>query len=349
MPVNAVIYGVSGPRLTKSEARFFADINPWGFILFARNIEGPLQVRALTAALRDCVGRDCFIFIDQEGGRVQRLRPPHWMNYPALATYGRIYDKDQEVAERGVYLHHRLIADDLRRLGIDADCAPVLDIPTEEADPIISDRAFSHDPRAVIDMAHAAMAGLMEGGVVPVIKHIPGHGRAKVDSHKDLPIIQSSHADMQGQDFLPFRTLRHAPMAMTAHAVYDCIDKNHPATLSNQLISTLIRDEFGFDGLLMSDDLDMKALSGELSLRAGKALAAGCDVVLHCSGDMKAMVTVASGINAMTPKAEQRAHIAQFCREDAHPCDRKMITQEFAKLLSDWKLKDEAKDEVLAS
>lgn len=314
----ATIFGLSGPRLSSGEKAFFRDANPWGFILFARNVETPDQVRALCASLRECVGRDALIFIDQEGGRVRRLRPPYWPEYPSAQKLAQVYNYDRTKGLRACYLHHRLMAYDLRTIGITADCAPVLDLPIEGADPIISDRAFGEDTRSIISMAHAAMAGLVSGGVAPVIKHIPGHGRATVDSHKALPRINAKKMQLKTTDFLPFAALHDAPMAMTAHAVFECSDAKNPVTTSKKALSELIRDDIGFDGLLMSDDLDMRALHtgsmrGNLTALTRKSLAAGCDIALQCSGKLPDMVKVAKGAKVLRGKAYERAFIADHC------------------------------------
>ena len=313
MSINATIFGLSGPRLTDSERAFFRDLNPWAFILFARNIETPSQVRRLTQSLKDCVGRDALIFIDQEGGRVQRLRPPHWNNYRPARDFANLYAVDPQLARRALYVNMRLIADDLYQLGITADCAPVLDIPVKGADDIISDRAYGTSPNSVIRLAHAAMAGLTAGGVATVIKHIPGHGRATVDSHKALPRISTDLQTLELTDFAPFNAFSDAPMAMTAHAVYDAIDPTQPVTISRKAIQGFIRGRFGFDGILMSDDLDMKALSGTLTQRTEQSLRAGCDVALQCSGQLRDMIEVAKGSRNMTPVTLIRANLAENC------------------------------------
>ena len=310
---KAAIFGCSGASLTDGERGFFRESAPWGFILFARNIETPDQVSALCDDLRESVGRDAPILIDQEGGRVQRLRPPHWEHYRPARDFAVLYKKEPDLARRALYLNMRLIAHDLYSLGITADCAPVLDIPVKGADDIISDRAYGDNPQSVIPLAHAVMAGLMSGGVAPVIKHIPGHGRATVDSHKALPRISADLTTLELTDFAPFNAFHDAPMAMTAHAVYDAIDPEQPITISKRGISSLIRERFGFDGLLMSDDLDMKALSGTLTQRTEQCLAAGCDIVLQCSGQMDSMVKVATGASTLSGRALQRAYYAQHC------------------------------------
>lgn len=328
----SVILGLSGPVLTESERAFFRDTDPWGFILFSRNIETPKQVQKLCAQLRESVGRDCLIFVDQEGGRVQRLRAPHWPVYPPASKFGALYDKEPEAGRRAAFLSYRLIADDLRQLGITADCAPVLDLPQDGADPIISDRAFSTHTYAIIDMAHSCLAGLMMGGVAPVIKHIPGHGRAEVDSHKALPKISADRETLDASDFVPFQAFRDAPMAMTAHAVYLHHSKT-AVTVSKKAMKDLIRDAIGFDGLVMSDDLDMKALSGTLTRKTERALSAGCDIALQCSGKMKDMVQVAKGATPLEGKSFRRAQIAENCTESLAKFDRKLAESEFSDLL----------------
>lgn len=312
MPIQSTLLGLSGPKLTDNEAAFFKDTNPWAFILFARNIETPQQVLRLTKSLKNCVGRDALIFIDQEGGRVQRLRPPHWNNYRPARDFAQLYIHNPHKARRALYLNMRLIADDLYNLGITADCAPVLDIPVAGADDIISDRAYGDNPRSVIELSHAVMAGLMSGGIAPVIKHIPGHGRATVDSHKALPRITADITTLELTDFAPFNAFHDAPMAMTAHAIYDAIDPDAPITISKHGISKLIRQRFGFDGLLMSDDLDMKALSGSLTERTERCLAAGCDIALQCSGQLNSMVKVAAGASTLSGRSLQRAKNAEL-------------------------------------
>ena len=344
MSALATIFGLSGPRLSSGEKAFFRDANPWGFILFARNVETPEQVRALCASLRECVGRDALIFIDQEGGRVRRLRPPHWPHYPSAQKLAQVSSYDRAKGLRVCYLHHRLMAHDLRRIGITADCAPVLDLPVEGADPIISDRAFGGDTASITAMAHAAMAGLVSGGVAPVIKHIPGHGRATVDSHKDLPRISAKKMQLKTTDFLPFMNLNDAPMAMTAHAVFDCSDRKNPVTTSKKALTELIRDDIGFDGLLMSDDLDMRALhtgrmAGNLTALTRKALAAGCDIALQCSGKMPDMVKVAAGAKKLRGKALERAFIAEHCAIREKRLNVKAARAEYEALLATGELR----------
>jgi beta-N-acetylhexosaminidase len=309
--VTACILGCSGLALSAEEIAFFRAVRPWGFILFKRNVETPHQVRALTAALRETVGRaDAPILIDQEGGRVQRLGPPHWPKYPPGRAYGRLKTNDPLVRREIARLGARLMAHDLHALGINVDCVPVLDVPSPDAHDIIGDRAYGETPKEVAFLGRAAAEGLIAGGVLPVIKHIPGHGRAMADSHLDLPVVDASLDDLEARDFEPFRILSDMPMAMTAHVVYTAIDRRGPATTSAKAIRQVIRGSIGFDGLLMSDDLSMKALSGDFKERARASLAAGCDVVLHCNGDMAEMRPVVEGCRPLAGKARRRAEAA---------------------------------------
>lgn len=330
----AAIFGCSGPKLTPAEAMFFRDANPWAFILFARNIKNPKQVSALCNDLRKAVGRDALIFVDQEGGRVQRLRSPYWDIYRPAADFAALYKHDKEVAQRATYLNMRLIADDLRQVGITANCAPVLDIPVKGADDIISDRAYGTSADDVIKLAHAAMAGLLSGGVAPVIKHIPGHGRATVDSHKALPVIDTAIRKLGKTDFAPFKALSDAPMAMTAHAVFTKVDKTAPITISKTAFDKVIRKTIGFDGLVMSDDLDMKALSGTLTNRTEDALKAGCDIALQCSGQLPDMVNVAKGAKSLEGKALLRANIAELSVDLPLAIDREAVKIELEELMN---------------
>ena len=330
----AAILGLSGHRLTTAEKTFFRDADPWAFILFSRNVDSPDQIYRLCSDLRNAVGREALVFVDQEGGRVQRLKAPNWRAYPTGATYAGLYDKNEETGTRAAFLGHRLIADDLRAVGITADCAPVLDLPQPGADPIISDRAFGDRTEQIVDLAHAAMAGLMQGGVAPVIKHIPGHGRATVDSHLSLPRIDTSRALLEHTDFVPFRRLADAPMAMTAHAVYTAAD-DQPVTTSASALKSLIREAIGFDGLLMSDDLDMKALSGDnLTIKTEAALSAGCDIALQCSGDLPDMIGVAKGCKALAGRGLARAEIAENAAGKPDEFDRADAEAEFDDILS---------------
>lgn len=305
MTIGACILGCSGPMLTPAEKAFFADAHPWGFILFARNVETPEQVRALTAALHEAVGRDdAPILVDQEGGRVQRLRPPHWPAYPPARAYAAL--GRPEIARLGA----RLMAHDLVTVGIDADCLPVLDVPAPDGHGVIGDRAYAETPDEVAVLGRAAAEGLIAGGVLPVVKHIPGHGRARADSHQALPVVEAPWDELDGWDFAPFRALSDMPMAMTAHVVYAAIDPRRPATLSATVIRRAVREAIGFDGLLMTDDISMGALSGGFRERAASARAAGCDVVLHCNGDIGEMQAVAAGAGVLSGPAQRRARAA---------------------------------------
>jgi len=301
---GAFIFGCEGTELTPRERRFFRDADPWGFILFARNIDTPDQVRALTASLRETVGRNAPILIDQEGGRVARLRPPQWQGWlpaleqMALTKPGR--------GGRAMWLRYRLIAAELRALGIDVNCAPIADIPTASVHPVIRNRCYGGDAETVTAAARAVADGLLAGGVLPVLKHIPGHGRPMADSHVDLPRTDAPADTLRAVDFAPFRGLADLPLGMTAHVVYEAFDRDTCATLSPLMVG-LIRDEIGFDGLLMSDDISMQALSGPLGARARDALWAGCDVVLHCNANGAEMQAVASESGTMTDAAIARA------------------------------------------
>lgn len=318
MTARAAILGCAGPALSAEEAAFFADADPWGFIVFARNVESPEQLSALTASLREAVGRDAPVFVDQEGGRVQRLRPPHWRAAPPAALFGALYARDPEAGLAATRLNHRLLAHELRAVGLDADCAPCLDLCVKDADPIIGDRAYGADPEAVAALGRAALEGLHAGGVAGVIKHIPGHGRADVDSHEKLPVVPADAAAL-AQDTAAFRALADAEMAMTAHVVYAAWDADHPATTSSAVIAKVIRGAIGFDGLLMSDDLSMKALSGAMRARAEAAFAAGCDMALHCNGDRAEMEAVVAAAPRLEGEASRRADAAAAVRKPPAP------------------------------
>jgi beta-N-acetylhexosaminidase len=302
----AAILGCSGHVLNDQERAFFTDAQPLGFILFARNCDNPDQVRELVNSLRQCVGRaDVPVLIDQEGGRVQRLKPPHWRDAPAAYNFVTLYQKDPGLALDAVRLNARLIAHELTSVGINVDCAPLLDVVQPGADPIIGDRAFGDDPATISALGRAACEGFLMGGVLPVLKHIPGHGRADVDSHKLLPRVDVDLETLSETDFAPFRTLNAMPWAMSAHVLYTALDANQPATLSPDIIS-MIRDDIGFDGVLVSDDLSMQALSGTLGERTSRAMAAGCDVALHCNGQMAEMIMVTENCGDLTPEAVSR-------------------------------------------
>ncbi len=311
MSIGAVISGCKGTSLTSQEVSFFERTNPWGLILFARNIESPDQVSSLTQAFREVVGRsNAPVLIDQEGGRVQRMTAPHWRKFPAANKFSVLYDSDPVKALKYVRLISHLLAKDLYDVGINVDCLPVLDVPQPGSHEIIGDRAYGVTPERVSVIARAAVTGLTEGGVLGIIKHIPGHGRAMSDSHLALPIVDTPLEELIHGDFLPFAALADIPMAMTAHVVYTAIDDKQPATMSNIVISNLIRDNFGYDGLLMTDDLSMHALSGTFEQRAANAIAAGCDIALHCNGDQAEGEAVAEGAGALSGKSLARAEYA---------------------------------------
>jgi beta-N-acetylhexosaminidase len=326
--------------LTEAEARFFAAAQPWGFILFRRNVVSPEQLRALTAALREAVGRDAPILIDQEGGRVQRLGPPHWRAYPAARRFASI--GDPLLRQGAVRLAARLMAHDLREVGIDIDCTPVADVQTPGAHDVIGDRAYGHDADAVSLLARACAEGLLAGGVMPVVKHIPGHGRALADSHHALPVVATSRAELARTDFLAFRRLADMPAAMTAHVVYSAIDARRPATISRKIVRDVIRGEIGFDGLLITDDLSMKALGGSFASRTRAALTAGCDIVLHCHGVMHEMEEIAAAAPLLRGKAKARAEAALArIRHAPEPLD---VTESRARLASLLEVAESAAD-----
>jgi beta-N-acetylhexosaminidase len=315
MTARAFITGVRGPALTAGERSFVREATPWGLILFARNIETPEQVRRLVADFRDARGdAGAPVLVDQEGGRVQRFGPPHWPRYPAGASYGALYDRDREAGLQAARLGGRLIAGDLLPLGVDVDCLPIADVPAAGADPVIGNRAYGDTPDKVAAIAAAVAAGLMEGGVLPVLKHLPGHGRATADSHLDLPVVKADRAALEATDFAAFRPLAHLPMGMTAHVVFSAFDPIAPATTSATMVAQVIRDSIGFQGLLMSDDLSMRALSGSLGERMRAALAAGCDLALHCNGDMTEMQEVAAAAPRLAGEAARRADAALAAR-----------------------------------
>ena len=311
MRANAAVYGCQGMELLAHERAFFREARPWGFILFGRNCSDRAQLSALCQSLRESVDDEqAPIFIDQEGGRVARLRPPHWRARPAAGRIGELYVSDAAQGKEAAYLCARLIAHDLREIGVTVDCAPVLDVPVEGAHDVIGDRAYSHDPAVVIELGRAAMEGFLDGGVLPVIKHMPGHGRAFADSHKELPRVTTSAEELSATDFVTFRSLNMAPVAMSAHVVYEAFDAQRPATTSPRVIRDVIRGEIGFDGLLVTDDLSMNALEGPLSVRARNALFAGCDVVIHCNGRLDEMKEVASEATPLEGQSLVRAEAA---------------------------------------
>jgi beta-N-acetylhexosaminidase len=310
MTARAFITGIAGTTLTPAERAFLREAEPWALILFKRNIETPAQVARLTAAFREAVGRDAAVLVDQEGGRVQRLGPPHWPAYPPAAAYGRCYDRNPATAMKAANLGANLIAADLIAVGIDVDCLPVADVPVAGANSVIGDRAYGETADKVAALASSAAEGLLAGGVLPVLKHIPGHGRATADSHEGLPVVETDRATLEATDFAAFRRLSNLPIGMTAHVVYTAIDPIAPATTSVTVVQEVIRGWIGFRGLLMGDDISMGALSGSIEERSRAAVAAGCDVVLHCNGKPDEMRAVAGAVPALAGEALARAEAA---------------------------------------
>jgi len=301
-----IIFGFAGFELTADERALFRAADPAGYILFKRNCDTPGQLRALTASLRDLSGRaDVPILIDQEGGRIARLGPPHWPPFPAGESFGRLYETAPISALEAARVNALALAVMLRDLGINVDCLPVLDVPSPDCHDVIGDRAYGRDPMRVAALGDATLKGLREGGVVGIVKHIPGHGRASADSHLELPVVAASRDELE-TDLAPFRKLKAAPMAMTAHVVYTALDPARCASVSPTVIGDVIRGEIGFDGFLMADDLGMKALGGSFAQRARDVIAAGCDVALHCSGDFGEMAKIAETGLAMTHLARDR-------------------------------------------
>ncbi len=310
MPASSAVYGCQSTTLSRDEHAFFRDASPWGFILFARNCESPVQMRALCQSLRDCVGFDAPILIDQEGGRVARLKPPHWRLRAPARRFGELFESNPDEGRDAAYLSARLIAHELRGAGVNVNCTPVLDVPVPGAHDIIGDRAFSLDPATVIELGRVTIEGHLDGGVIPIVKHIPGHGRALADSHLALPRVSAGKDELSAHDFVTFRSLNGAPAAMTAHVVYEAFDAQRPATTSPRVIHNVVRGEIGFDGLLISDDLSMAALEGPLSVRAKQALFAGCDIALHCNGKLDEMMEIAREAKPLAGKALARADAA---------------------------------------
>lgn len=311
MSAHAFICGCAGPALTDEERAFLKDARPWGLILFRRNVVDREQLRALTADFRDAVGRDdAPVLIDQEGGRVQRLTLPHWRKYPAAAFFERMGWDDPYYVREMVRLSARLMGADLRAVGITVDCAPVLDVPAPGSHEIVGDRAFAADPARAAVLARAAAEGLLAAGVLPVVKHMPGHGRARADSHLELPVVEATREELEATDFVTFRALADMPLAMSAHVVYTALDRRRPATTSRKVVRKIMREALRFDGLIMSDDLSMKALAGDMRARAKAVFKAGLDVALHCNGDLAEMRAVAQEAPRLAGKAKRRARAA---------------------------------------
>ena len=334
MAVRAFITGLSGTALTPQEREFLREAQPWGGIIFKRNIDTPDQVRRLVDAFRDAVGRDAPVLVDQEGGRVQRLGPPHWPAYPAGAVYRRLYERDAATGLAAAHLGARLIASDLRALGIDVDCLPLADVPVPGADAVIGDRAYGETPEQVAAIAGAVAAGLLEGGALPVLKHLPGHGRATADSHQRLPVVDTDQATLEATDFAAFRPLAGLPLGMTAHVVFSAYDPLAPATTSVTMVRQVIRGSIGFRGLLMSDDVSMGALSGSIAERTRASLAAGCDLVLHCNGQLEEMRAVAAEAPPLQGAAAARAEAALAARREPRELDLAEARERFAALLA---------------
>ena len=319
---TALITGVAATTLTPREMDFLRETRPAGLILFARNLVDHAQIRALVASVQEVVGTDDFlVLIDQEGGRVQRLRPPLGRALPPAAAYGRLYASDPAQATAAATSVARLLAGELKALAINTDCAPVLDLPVAGSHAVIGDRAYGTNIDQVVRLARAVSEGFMAGGVLPVIKHIPGHGRATKDSHLALPIVADGREELAATDFAPFKALNAMPAAMTAHIIYSAIDPDAPASTSAIVTHDVIRKEIGFNGLLMSDDLSMKALSGGMRQRAEAVIAAGSDIVLHCNGDLREMQLVAAGVPALEGRALQRFEAALSVLDAKQPCD----------------------------
>jgi beta-N-acetylhexosaminidase len=335
MAARAFISGLAGLRITAAERAFFRAAQPWGLIVFKRNVSTPTQVLELTESFRDIVGWQAPVFVDQEGGRVQRLGPPHWPVYPPGSRHGELYDEDPARGIAAARLAGHLIAADLRPLGIDADCLPLADVPLASSDPVIGDRAYGSEPGKVSAIAKAIAEGLQAGGVLPVLKHLPGHGRATADSHHRLPVVDTDLATLEATDFAAFRPLAGLPLGMTAHVVFSAIDPVAPATTSVTMVQQVIRGFIGFQGLLMSDDISMKALCGTIAERSRAALAAGCDVVLHCNGDMGEMVAVANEAPELSGAPAVRADAALIARSAPEEFDTDAAREVFTKMVAD--------------
>jgi len=335
MNTRAFITGVFGPELSAAEREFIRLERPWGFILFKRNIETPAQVILLISELRKELGEpDAPVLIDQEGGRVQRFGPPNWPAYPPGAVFGRLYDIDRALGLSAARLSARLIAADLIETGVTVDCLPLADVPVAGADAVIGDRAYGTEPGKVAAIARAVTEGLEQGGILPVLKHIPGHGRATADTHLKLPIVDTPKAELERTDFAAFQLLADLPMAMTAHVVFSALDPAHPATTSATIIEQVIRGVIGFQGLLMSDDVSMNALAGSIAERTRAIFAAGCDMVLHCNGKLDEMREVARETPQLSGNALQRAKRALASRKAPQAFDRPAARAELDALIN---------------
>jgi beta-N-acetylhexosaminidase len=334
MTARAFITGVSGFTLTADERDFMRAEGPWGFILFKRNIDTPAQVSALITKLRESIGEpDAPVLIDQEGGRVQRFGPPHWPVYPPGAVFGTLFDIDRKLGLTAARLSARLMAADLIDLGVTVNCLPLADVPIAAADAVIGNRAYGTEPGKVAAIARAVTEGLEQGGVLPVLKHIPGHGRATADTHFKLPVVDTPQAELERTDFAAFQPLADLPMAMTAHVVFSALDAAQPATTSATIIEQVIRGSIGFQGLLMSDDVSMNALAGSIAERTRAIVSAGCDMVLHCNGDLDEMREVARETPVLSGRALERAKRALASRKPPQPFDRAAARAELDELV----------------
>ncbi|WP_093000588.1 beta-N-acetylhexosaminidase [Rhizobium sp. NFR07] len=332
---KAMVLGASGAQLTPDEVSLYRDERPWGFILFARNCIELSQITDLVASMRDAVGRpDAPVFIDQEGGRVQRIRPPMIERYPSAAALGELYRQDEEKGLRAAWLMSRLHAFDLLKLGVNVDCLPVLDVPIEGASNVIGDRAYGFDPKIVSAMGKAAAEGLKAGGMLPIMKHMPGHGRGMADSHHELPVVSASRTELEVHDFLPFVAMKDELMAMSAHIVFTAYDKRDPATISPVVIEEVIRGHIGFDGLLISDDSSMNALKGTIGERAARIMGGGCDIVLHCNGLMDEMKAVVKEVVALSGRSLERAEAVEGGFRQPDDADEEALRAEFHQMVA---------------
>ncbi len=334
MTIRAFISGCSGLSLSSDEATLFKQFQPWGLILFKRNCDTPAQIKSLTRQFRDVVGRkDAPVFIDQEGGRVQRFGPPNWRVYPNARAFGQLYQRNATLAVRTARNIGRLMAQDLYNLDITSSCLPVLDVPQAGAHDVIGNRAYDMRPETIVILANAHTSGLLEGGVLPVMKHIPGHGRSLVDSHYNLPVVKTKRMELETVDFFPFAALANMPMAMTAHVIFEALDDENPATLSRKIIRDVVRKVIGFQGLLMTDDLSMKALGGTLEQKVTRAYDAGCDMVLHCNGVMDEMQAVGAAATVLSAKTARRAKSALKLRRKPMAFDEKQALRDLEAIL----------------
>ncbi|TDK38820.1 beta-N-acetylhexosaminidase [Rhizobium deserti] len=332
---KAMILGAMGAELTPDEMALYRDERPWGFILFARNCLEPNQITDLVASMRDSVGRpNAPVLIDQEGGRVQRIRPPMIERYPSGAVLGDLYRQDKEIGLRAAWLMSRLHAFDLMKFGINVDCLPVLDVPVEGSSNVIGDRAYGYDAQTVADMGKAASEGLKAGGMLPVMKHMPGHGRGMADSHHELPVVNASLTELEAHDFLPFVAMKDELMAMSAHIVFTAVDPDEPATTSAKVIEQVIRSHIGFDGLLLSDDTSMNALKGTIGERAARIVRGGCDIILHCNGIMNEMKAVVQEAIPLSGKALRRTQAVEAALGAGDGADEDVLRAEFHRLLA---------------